>query len=208
MKTTVWGLLSLLAIPGCLLVQPLDDPKPADGAAGGGNKAGGSGQPSGGSGNSGSGNKAGSGSVPPGGAPSGGAPSSVDFTLFTGTWTVTSGQSTVTCGDEAPQTTTATPGGTDTFGLGTVSDLVLNPDTDCEIWADVDDRTASLNPATPNCATSDADYDYDLYIESFDFTVSADGKTAEASMTTSTLVSDSSGVVGVCDSEHAWKYKR
>jgi len=78
-KTTSWLGLALLLVPGCLLVQPLDDAKPAaGGAAGSGNSSGkpshagsaghnnaGSGPAAGGSGNS-----AGASPVPPGGAPS------------------------------------------------------------------------------------------------------------------------------------------
>jgi len=218
MRTTALAFLALLAIPGCLLVQPLDDAKPEDGNSAGstGHTSGGN-QNSGGAGNkagsgpvgsSGAGNKAGSGPIGSAGGANGGAPSGVDFSLFTGSWTVTGGENTVTCSDGVPTTTSEAPGGVDTFGLGTVSDLILNPGATCELWADVDDHTASLNPSTPNCTTSDANYDYELYFESFDFVVSADGQTATATLTTSTLVSDSSGAVDICDSEHTWNYER
>jgi hypothetical protein len=156
----------------------------------------------------GTGNRAGSGAVPPGGSANGGATSGVDFSLFTGTWTITGGQSTTSCDGATPQTSTVAPGGTDTFGLGNISDLIFDPGTDCEILADVDDRTASLNPATLDCYTSDANYDYDLSVISFDFVVSGDGKTAKATMSASILVSDGSGGLSVCDADYTWNYKR
>src|SRR4051794_12424799 len=90
--------LALLVIPGCLLVQPLDEAKPdqQDSAGSGGkaSHAGSAGQHTGGSpAAGGAGNKAGSGpgaaggsaGAAHGGASNGGAPSGVDFSLFTGT---------------------------------------------------------------------------------------------------------------------------
>ncbi|HET7545538.1 MAG TPA: hypothetical protein VFK05_36980 [Polyangiaceae bacterium] len=222
MKTTAWGWLVLLALPGCLLVQPLDDV--SNGSAGSSGKtstssAGSAGKASGGSGSGvgGAGNHAGgsanpaggSSSIPPGGAANGGGAGEVDLSLFTGTWTVTGGKNTTSCDDNPAKTSDVMAGGTDTFAPGTLSDLVLNPGTDCEILADVvESRKASLNDLTLDCMTTDSGLDYDLYILTYDFVVSADGKTAQANMTASILVSDGAGGLSVCDSDTTWNYKR
>jgi len=215
MKTTAWHWLILLLVPGCLLVQPLDDAKPKqDGSAGSGNSSGKPSQGSAGlhSGGStqtgGAGNKAGAGPVHPGGAPNGGASSGVDFSLFTGTWTITAGESITSCDGGPAKTETATPGGMDEFGLGTISDLVFGPGTQCEILADVYDRTASLNSATEDCSSSDATYDYYLSVAAFDFEVSGSGQTAHLTMSTSTLVSDIDGATYYCDSDYEFDYER
>jgi len=80
-KTTSFRWLVLLAVPGCIVVQPLDDPKPADEDSAGGGKPAQAGSGNGSAGHNtagsgpaagGSGNTAGSGNVPPGGAPSSG----------------------------------------------------------------------------------------------------------------------------------------
>ncbi|HEY0468314.1 MAG TPA: hypothetical protein VGC79_29155 [Polyangiaceae bacterium] len=224
MKTTAWRWLILLLIPGCLLVQPLDEAKPDDddsasaaagkpslaGSAGKASQAGSAGQHSGGSGPGagGTGNRAGSGPLPTAGAANGGAPSGVDFSLFLGDWTVNGGKNTVSCDGSTPQTSPIAGGDVDNFGLGTISDLIFGPDAECQILADVNDRTASLNPATPNCQTADADYDYVLYVDDFQFVVSRDGKTAKASMTSVVYVYDISGNVSICDSDYTWDYAR
>lgn len=219
MKATAWGWLVLLLIPGCLLVQPLDDPKPDDagsagaaGAAGRGqpSQAGSAGRPSGASGSSagGSGNRGGSGPLPAGGAANGGAPSGVDFSLFLGDWTVSGGKNTVSCDGGTPKTTAVDAGGVDTIGLGTISDLIFGVGSGCEILADVNDRTASLNPATTNCETSDANFDYVLYVDDFQFVVSGNAQTAKASMTSVVYVYDASGGLSICDSDYTWDYAR
>jgi hypothetical protein len=219
MRTSAWRFLFLLALPGCLLVQPLDDV--SSGSAGSGGKAssaGSAGTPSGGGGPSagGAGNQAGSSSapggsssIPPGSAGDAGASSgNADLSLFLGTWTVTGGKNTTACDSDPAKTTNVMAGGTDTFGPGTLSDLILNPGSDCEILTDVNDHTASLNPLTLDCTTTDANLEYDLYILTYDFVVADDGQTAQAHMTASILVSDGVGGLSVCDSDTTWNYKR
>ena len=213
MKAIAWSWLALLAIPGCLLVQPLDDAKPIDediaGSAGKPAQAGGAGRPAGGNpGTGGTGNKAGAGPVPPGGSGNGGAPNGVDFSDFTGTWTVTGGKRITTCDGAAPQTDAVTPGGTDTIGLGTISDLIFGPDTACEILADVDDRSATLNSATSDCSYSDDDGEYQLSFDDFEFTVSGDGKTAELAMSTSVLYTDLNDEAHLCYVDSSLDYER
>ncbi|HKO48464.1 MAG TPA: hypothetical protein VJV79_12110 [Polyangiaceae bacterium] len=201
MKTTAWGWLVLLVMPGCLLLQPLDEVKS--------DSTGNAGNPSS-AGSSGNSSQAGNGSAGRnngGGPGNGGAPNGVDFSPFTGTWTVTGGHITTTCGSEM-DTTVVDPGGTDTFGLGTISDLIFNPGTACEVLADVSDRTASLNSATPDCSYSDAQFTYDLAFDSFEFELSGDGKTAEATMVAYIWVSDEDGNSSECLSENTWSYKR
>ncbi|HYQ30671.1 MAG TPA: hypothetical protein VER04_25745 [Polyangiaceae bacterium] len=212
MKTSRWGWLALLLLPGCLLVQPLDEAKPAseDNAGSGGKASGNAGQHSGGSGAStaGTGNRAGSGSMPTSGAANGGAGSGVDFSLFTGTWTISAGKGTVTCDEGTPTTDTVDPGGTTSVGPGTVSDLIFDPGADCEILADVSNRTASLNSATSECYSSDSTYDYESYVESFEFVVSGDGKTAKATMTSTVYVTDADGAISICETDYSWDYER
>jgi len=219
MKTTALGWLVLLLIPGCLLVQPLDSAKPDDDdddtvpaaqAGNAGKASGGSGPGAAGTaGTGGTGNKAGSGPVPAGGSANGGAPSGVDFSLFTGTWTITSGQTTTTCDDGTPSTEAIAPGGTDQVGLGTTSDLIFGPGSSCEILGDVSDRTAYLNSDTLPCADTDGTYYYYLSFESFEFAVSSNGMTADASMTTTVLTADANdNLVASCTVDQTWKYRR
>ncbi len=214
MRANCWRWLVLLLVPGCLLVQPLDEAKsdndgsagsgkPSAGNGSAGHNSAGSGSPAGGSKNN-----AGSGPVAPGGSANGGAPSGVDFSLFLGTWTVVSGKNTVSCDRSSPTTTNATPGSTDSFELGTTSDLTISIGGGCEVLADVNDRTASLNPATSDCVTSDANYLYDLTVDAFEFVVSGNGQTAKASMDTTVVVLDANGNISNCDSDYTWDYKR
>lgn len=218
MNVARWIWLPLLVVPGCLLVQPLDDVKAGDddsvpsAHAGMGQHAGGNGPGAGGAGN-----KAGSGPVASGGSgatggsgpvASGGAGNAGAFSLFLGEWTISNGTQTTSCDGGTPTTSTVSPGGTDTFGVGTLSDLILDPGTSCEILVDVDGRTASLNPATLDCTTSDANYDYDLFVESYDFTVSSDGKTAKASMTATVYLTDANSNESVCTTDTSWDYER
>ena len=216
MKTKAWGWLVLLLIPGCLLVQPLDEAKPdAEGSAGGAGKAsaqaGSGGKQAGGSGSgtAGSGNRGGSGPVSTGGSANGGAPSGVDFSLFTGTWTSTDGSSTISCDGGTPTTTPVDIGTSDTVELGTVSDLIFGPGNDCEILADVADRVASLNDATAECSFSDADYAYDQTVDSFQFAVSGNGRTAISHLTATVYVYDLVGnPVSVCDTDTTTEFSR
>jgi len=216
MKANAWGWLALLLIPGCLLVQPLDEAKPdAEGSSGGAGKpssqAGSGGKLTGGSGSGsgGSGNRGGSGSLPPGGAANGGAPSGVDFSLFTGTWISTDGSTTISCDGGTPQTTPVDVGTSDTVVLGTVSDLIFGPGNDCEILADVSDRVATLNDATTECNFSDADYAYGQTVDTFQFAVSGDGRTAVSRLTTTVYVYDLVGTyLSTCLSDTTTKFSR
>jgi len=220
-KTTAWSWLGLLLIPGCLLVQPLDEAKPEDGGSagngsgGGPSKAGSSGSTSkAGSGNAGRGGGAPnggatSGNAGRGGGANGGAANGVDFSLFTGTWTVTSGETTTFCDGVDPTTEEVTPGGKDTVGLGTTSDLIFGPGSNCEILADVDDRNASLNSDTKPCSETDGTYNYYLTVDAFHFTVSGDGQTAEAGMITTVLTTDANdNLLLSCEVQTTWSYER
>lgn len=210
-----WLLLTWL--PGCLLVQPLDSVKgDTNGAAGGSSAgsgsvahagAGSAGQPATGSGGSHSG---GANAVPPGGSgpvASGGAPGTVDFALFTGTWTVDSGSTTTTCSGKT-NTTAATPGGTDTVDLGTDSDLIFNADTQCPILADVTGQVAT-GQSGQACSFDDpsSGLSYDLYFTHFDFKVSAGGQTATATISSTVLVSNpTTGASQSCTSAETYNY--
>jgi hypothetical protein len=226
----------LLAIPGCLLVQPLDQAKPDDdgsaGSSGGSSKAGSSNGTSGnpskaGSGNAGRGGSASggapSGNAGRGGSASGGAPSGnagrggsasggapgVDFSLFTGNWTVTGGEITTLCEGEDPITESIVPGDVDTVGLGTTSDLIFGPGANCEILADVEDRNASLNTDTGPCSGSDGTYNYYWTVDAFHFNVSGDGQTAEAGMITTVETTDLDDTLLVtCRVEQTWTHER
>jgi hypothetical protein len=225
MRTTAWSWLALLVIPGCLLVQPLDQAKPDDdGSAGSGNSnAGGSSKAGSSNGSSGGTSKAGSGNAGRGGGASGGAPSGnagrggdasggasgVDFSLFTGFWYVTDGQITTVCDDGSSEPEAIQAGGQDEVGLGTTSDLIFGPGSSCEILADVDDRNASLNFDTLPCSQSDGVYDFYLTIDAFHFNVSSDGKTAEAGMITTVETTDADGnSLPTCEVQQLWNYER
>jgi len=213
MKAVAWRWLALLLVPGCVLVQPLDEAKPDDdtsipAGSGSGGKTGSSGGPS--KAGSGSAGRTGSSGAPSSaGAPSGnGGGAGVDFSLFTGDWTVTGGENTTSCDPGTTQTAPIDTGGTTTFGLGTTSDLILDPGTTCEILVDVDDRTAALNSGTGSCSYSDSMYSYYVEYDSYEFTVSGDGKTANASMVAYIEVSDANDNASYCHSTTTWKYAR
>jgi hypothetical protein len=226
-KTTAWGWLALLLIPGCLLVQPLDQARPDDdGSAGESGESGDSGNSSGAPSKAGSGggtSKAGSGNAGGGGSPNGGAPSGNagdggspsggmpggDFSLFTGTWTVTSGESTTLCEGTEPIIEEIEPGGEDEVGLGTASDLIFNPGSSCEILADVDDRYATLNSDTAPCSDTDGTYNYYWTIDAFHFNVSGDGQTAESGMITTVLTTDlDDNPLISCEVQRTWEHER
>ncbi len=122
--------------------------------------------------------------------------------------TITSGKSTTSCDGGTPQTVDATAGGQDTVGLGTTSDLIFDPGSSCEILADVDDRTASLNQDTLPCSYSDATTDYYAIFDSFDFTVSGNGQTAKANISTSVLATDANDNLHSCEVTQALNYER
>lgn len=212
MNRRVWAWLLLALVPGCLLVQPLDEAT-SDDAAG---ASGGNGNASAGTGSAGRPTSAGGG-APSAGAPSGGshaggaaqggAPSGVDFSLFIGTWTITSGSTTRDCGTDAPTTEPATVGAQDSFGLGTTSDLILDPGTQCALLVDVDDRVAS-SEAAQECTFQSEGYTVHVYVDSFEFTVSGDGKTAISRFISTVDVSDGSGASATCDTDQTLHYKR
>jgi hypothetical protein len=214
-KTTALRWLALLLIPGCILVQPLDAAKPDDddsGASGGPAKAGSANGSSGAPAKAGAGNAGRAGGATSG-APNGGGSGAVDFTLFTGDWTLSGGTITTRCQGAATKTTDADTGGVDTVGLGTdsgaPSDLVFGPGSSCEIWADVDDRDAYLNPATPACSDNDGVYQYYLTTDDFDFKVSADDQTATADINTTVLTTElSTNYQFTCTVEQNLKYQR
>ena len=217
MKTTAWRWLVLLLIPGCILVQPLDEAKPADSddSSSGGPAKAGSGNGSGGapskagSGNSGAPAKAGSGNAGRAGSSAGGAPSGVDFSLFTGNWKLVGGTITTTCEGSAPSTAPAETGTVDKVGLGTTSDLIFGPGANCEILADVEDRSAFLNSGTLPCSESDGTYNYYSTTDYFEFAVSDDEQTAGAAITTSVVVTDlSDNPLRNCQLEQSLDYQR
>ncbi len=212
MKLLTFCCLALAIVPGCLLVQPLDDPK-SDSSGGasahaGSNGAGhtSSGGASGGAGpngRAGAGGRVGAG----GAAPSGGAPSGVDFSLFLGKWTLTAGMLTTDCGTGSPTTSSLTPGTYDTVTLGTTSDLIFDATTTCPITADVDDRTATALTGQ-NCTGTDTDSgnDYDIYYDAFTFVVGASGTTAQGTLELTTVVSTSDGTTVTCDQHEEITY--
>jgi hypothetical protein len=215
MKALAWSWLALLALPSCLLIQPLDDAKPENtgGSSGKAGQHAGGGPSAGGSGNKGgSGPSGGSGPVPPGGAPnSGGSPNGVDFSLFLGEWTMTSGEYSRLCdGETTPTTGTLTPGEVDTFVLGTQasqSDLIFDLEgTDvCDIAANVDDRNA-YGTGEQSCTVDEADgtttylgYNY------FEFAVSGDGQSALSNWDVTSL---NDGDLISCETQISGRYQR
>lgn len=187
------GCVLLTVLPSCLLVQPLDDAKPADGSAGSG--AAGSGNA--GTGNAGSGNAAGSNN-----AGTGNVPNEVDFSLFTGTWIIKSGEITTTCGAQMT-TDQATPGDTSELGLGTTSDLILDPGTLCPILLDVDDRTATSQDGQTCTLTQDGTT-FDLSVDYIDFIITSADTSA-----TSTFYASATTTTGVtCNFDQHLYYER
>ncbi len=215
MKVSAWAWLGVLALPGCLLIQPLDKAKPNDdsGSSGkAGQHAGGSGPSAGGAGNkAGSGPSGGSGPVPPGGADNGGGTGGVDFSLFLGGWTLISGNYARKCASETSTTTgTIAPGEVDTFVLGTresQTDLIFDVEGTevCDVFANVDDRNA-YGTGDQACTVDQADgsttyltYGY------FEFAVSDDGQSAQLTWDV-TALNDTS--LDSCDSETVARYQR
>ncbi len=205
MKLLTFWCLALAVVPGCLLVQPLDDAKSnASGGASaqaGSNGAGhtSSGGASGGSGPNpaaGSGGRSNAGA----GAPQGGAPNGVDFSLFLGKWTITTGTLTTDCGTGTPMTSALTPGTYDTVSLGTTSDLIFDAATTCPIESDVNDRTASVLPGQ-SCTGTDTDSgnDYEIFYDTFTFVVAGTGTTAQGTLDLTTVVTNTSGQTITCD---------
>jgi hypothetical protein len=194
-----FGWLALAWLPGCLLVQPLDDAKGSangdSGGAGSGAHAGSGGASSNPPGSAGAtasgGSGARGGATGASGAPSaGGPPSGVDFSLFTGTWTVISGTVTTTC-DGVKKTTAATVGSTDTIDVGTDSDLIFDANTECPLLADVTDRVATGQP-DQTCSFDDptSGYAYDIGFTHFDFKVSGNGQTAIGTTDSAVIVTN------------------
>jgi hypothetical protein len=211
-KRAAWPWLVLLLLPGCILVQPLDEATPdsvagaeragSAGSAAAGNSGGGPSKP--GSGGAGRGGATGAGGAPiGGGGPIGGA-----FSLFIGTWTLVDGQNTTTCEPGTTQTSALTPGEQVNFGRGTITDLILDPGKTCEVLADVDDHTAFLNSNTERCMFSDDTFAYDIYVDAFEFVVSDDAQTASASMTAYLEVTDADNNTSNCQSDTTWNYER
>jgi hypothetical protein len=216
-----------VALPSCLLVQPLDDTKD-DGLGSGGTTSGSHagatspGGKNGGAGKSGIGGSgegtAGSPPLPPAGGrggstaaggsgprPTGGAPSGVDFSYFIGTWTVTSGTITTDCGT-GEYVDDATVGGKDTFEIGTTSDLILGKGTECPLLLDVHDLVAVAQDGQSCDVTTDTatgHYEFD----SVSFIVSADHQTASSFVTTTGTVT-SGGETFTCESNSQQYYKR
>jgi hypothetical protein len=133
----------------------------------------------------------------------------VDFSLFTGTWTITSGEITTTCPGEDPITEDIEPGDVDTVGLGTSSDLIFGPGSSCEVLADVDDRSATLNSDTLPCSATDGTNNYYWTIDAFHFNVSGDGLTAEAGMITTVQYTDlDDNPLATCEVQQTWTHER
>ena len=220
MKVRAWAWLGLLALPGCLLIQPLDDAKPNDegGSSGkAGQHAGGSGPSAGGAGNkAGSGTSGGSGPGPSGGADDGGTndgggTGGVDFSLFLGRWTLVSGDYARKCASETSTTTgTIEPGEIDTFVPGTresQSDLIFDVEGNdvCNVFADVDDRNA-YGTGSQACTVDEADGSTTyLTYTYFEFAVSDDGQSALSTWDV-TALNDSA--LDSCDSEIVARFQR
>jgi hypothetical protein len=215
MKGSAWAWLGVLVLPGCLLIQPLDEAKPDEGSGGSGKAgqhAGGSGPSAGGAGNkAGSGPSGGSSPVPSGGADNNGGSAGVDFSLFLGGWTLVSGNYSRKCESETSTTTgTINPGEVDTFVPGTResnTDLIFDVEgTDvCNVFANVDDRSA-YGTGDQACTIDEADgsttyltYGY------FEFAVSDDGQSALSTWDVTAL---NDATLDSCDSEIVARYQR
>lgn len=199
-----WGWLAVALLPSCVLVSPLDDAKP-EGAGGSAQAAGAGATPSragsGNSANGGSGNAANGGDDDTGGTGNTGGTDVVDFSLFTGTWNIDSGETKTTCaGQEMTEQVTS---GTTSIGLGTTSDLILDPTTECPILLDVVDRTATAQP-DQTCQTVSGTLNLTAYIDYFDFIIT-DADTSATTTFYSTVVSDT-GVT--CKVEQTLYYVR
>jgi hypothetical protein len=203
-----------VAIPGCLLVQPLDDAKSNAAGSGGSTSSGGK-TSTGGKNNGVSGaddGDAGDGPAPLGGrggsAPTagsgpgtgGGPPSGVDFSLFLGKWYPTGGTVSTLCSDSGSTTPTvedATLDYYDQFDLGDTSDLLWDVESGCPLYIAVDDRLASADPNYPdqicNIVADGTHYPIEVTYKSFDFSVKANGTTATSSTVVTEYVTDTNG---------------
>jgi len=197
-KATIFCWLLLLSIPGCLLLQPLDDAKP-EGSAGGpnGGSAGSGNGSSGGPSKAGNGNAGHAGS-PAGGAANGGGPSETDFSLFTGTWFVQAGSTIERSCSDGEDYSSEVDWTTDEFvegGGGSSGDILLNPTTPCALAFDVDDRIAYAQSGQ-SCTLSDGDsLEQTLEFTSAAFAVDDDESTATASVEVDETISDASGTL-------------
>ena len=214
MKTTAWRWLVLLLIPGCILVQPLDEAKPDDddsvpATSGGPSKAGSGNGSSGGPSKAGSGNAGRGGSSAAGAPNGGGGTTGVDFSLFTGNWTLIGGTNTTTCEGEDPVVTDADTGTPLEVVLGTTSDVIFGPRSACPILGDVDDRSAFLNSGTLPCSENDGTYNFYSTTDYFEFAVSDDEQTAGAGISSTVIVTDlDDNPVSTCQVEQSLDYKR
>jgi hypothetical protein len=188
MKNLGWLWLLLAVVPGCVLVQPLDNAAPSsDGGDSSSSHAG--------SGNAGSSSShAGSSSSGAGGSGgSGGSPSSSKLAPFLGTWTATSGTLTLTCPGIAPSNTDAT--GSETWSPGTASDLVaIGFESTCNFNANVSGKVATGLPRQvcneSSTATNGDAITQSLTFTSLTFVVSADGATATQKFSGTDLYTD------------------
>lgn len=180
-----WALVALCAAPGCLLVSPLDDAKP-EGSSGGAGRAG--------SGTGNDTNNAGGGNV--------GGGDGVDFSLFTGDWITKSGTITTVCGGQS-NVSDATVGEVTNIGLGTTSDLIVYPGTDCQILLDVVDRTATSLDGQ-SCVFTDSGVTYTLQLDYFDFIVTD----ADTSATTTFYSTTTTSTGLVCNTDQTLYYER
>jgi hypothetical protein len=204
-KTTIFCWLLLLSVPGCLLLQPLDEAKPEVSAGGpNGGSAGGANGGSAGKGNGSSGgpSKAGNGSAggdsPAAGAANGGGPSETDFSLFTGTWLVQEGSTIERSCSDGEDYSNEVDWTADEFvegGGGSSGDILLNPMTPCALAFDVDDRIAYAQSGQ-SCTLSDGDsLEQTLEFTSAAFAVDDDESTATASVEVDETISDASGTL-------------
>ena len=68
---------------------------------------------------------------------------------------------------------------------------------------------ASLNDATTECSFSVGNYAYDQTVDTFQFAVSGDGRTAISHLTTTVYVYDLVGTfVTICDSDTTTEFSR
>ena len=216
MKKAILCWLLLLSIPGCLLVQPLDETKP-DGSTGGasGNSAGranGSGgdAPKAGSGNAGRGGSPAGGS-PAGGGANGGGPSGVDFSLFTGTWLVQEGSTIERSCSDGKDYSAAIGLAADEFvegSGGSSGDILLNPETPCPLAFDVDDRIAYARSGQSCTLYDDNALEHTLEFSSAAFAVSDDESVATAIAEVDETISDGSSAPLYCTAYWTIYYER
>ena len=189
MNKSLWSLLLVAALPGCLLAEPLD------GAASG--SAGNSPSNAGAKGTGESGATGASGATGRGGATgTSGASNSGGAAAFLGTWTATSGTLTITCpGTGVAPSSTDVTGDTETWTAGSGTDLVLNGvDGSCNLTANVSGRTATGSPGQTctDSGTSSAGDSYSevLAFEHGTFVISSDGTTATQTLSGADVYTD------------------